>query len=188
MRDRARAMLAASLTVMILVLGGGAAGASCGNGVVDAGETCDDGNTSDNDACPADCVVDACTSDPERTVSVTISFDAPYSVLVAGMSLLVDYPEGKVTVPESGRIQSERFVPEPREGRLLIAAFDLDHAARVVVASDKEIEPGALARLDFTGCRGEEPPVASDFACSVIEASDPHQNARQGVTCSVAVH
>ena len=28
----------------------------CGNGVVDAGEACDDGNTTDCDACSADCL------------------------------------------------------------------------------------------------------------------------------------
>ena len=32
----------------------------CGNGTVDAGETCDDGNTAGGDACPADCTLPVC--------------------------------------------------------------------------------------------------------------------------------
>jgi cysteine-rich repeat protein len=32
----------------------------CGNCVVDAGETCDDGNVSNNDACKADCTLNVC--------------------------------------------------------------------------------------------------------------------------------
>jgi len=32
----------------------------CGNGVIDAGETCDDGNTAGGDACPSDCTLPLC--------------------------------------------------------------------------------------------------------------------------------
>jgi cysteine-rich repeat protein len=161
---------------------------SCGNGAIDPGETCDDGNTSDNDGCPADCAVDSCTPDADRTVDVTVSFDAPYGVLVAGMSLLVDYPEGTVTLDGSGRVPPERFIPVSREGRFLIAGFDLDHAVRVVAASDKEIEPSALARIVFGRCQGQDVPAAEAIRCTVIEASDPFQNARDNVTCSVTIH
>jgi cysteine-rich repeat protein len=167
---------------------GARAGGSCGNGTVDPGETCDDGNASDNDGCPADCAVDSCTPDPAGTVDVTVSFEAPYGVLVAGMSLLVDYPEGKLTLEGTGRVPPERFIPVAHEGRFLVAGFDLDHAVRVVAASDQEIEPGALARIVFTRCQGRGAPAADEIACAVIEASDPFQNARENVTCSVTVH
>ncbi len=33
---------------------------ACGDGTVDAGEECDDGNTADNDGCSATCVIEAC--------------------------------------------------------------------------------------------------------------------------------
>ena len=36
---------------------------NCGNGVIDAGETCDDGNLSDSDACLSTCVVATCGDD-----------------------------------------------------------------------------------------------------------------------------
>ena len=31
---------------------------SCGNGIVDIGEQCDDGNTNDGDGCSADCLIE----------------------------------------------------------------------------------------------------------------------------------
>jgi hypothetical protein len=132
--------------------------------------------------------VDSCRPDPDHTVDVTVSFEAPYGVLVAGMSLLVDYPEGKLALDGTGRVPPERFIPVAHEGRFLIAGFDLDHAVRVVAASDKEIEPGALARIVFMRCQAQDVPTADEIACSVIEASDPFQNARENVTCSVTVH
>src|SRR5262249_18055521 len=33
----------------------------CGNGIVDPGETCDDGNTLDGDNCPSSCVIQTCS-------------------------------------------------------------------------------------------------------------------------------
>jgi cysteine-rich repeat protein len=42
----------------------------CGNGRLDPGETCDDGNQSDGDRCPADCVLPGCGNgklDPQET-------------------------------------------------------------------------------------------------------------------------
>jgi cysteine-rich repeat protein len=36
------------------------AGMTCGNGAVDFGETCDDGNRADNDGCPSDCLLPGC--------------------------------------------------------------------------------------------------------------------------------
>ncbi|MBK6514128.1 MAG: DUF4215 domain-containing protein [Polyangiaceae bacterium] len=47
--------------------GGGGAGAECGDGVVDDGEDCDDGNTSADDGCSPACAVDVgfeCTGEP----------------------------------------------------------------------------------------------------------------------------
>src|SRR5262245_38151243 len=35
---------------------GGQADVQCGNGILEPGESCDDGNTMDGDACPASCL------------------------------------------------------------------------------------------------------------------------------------
>jgi cysteine-rich repeat protein len=46
------------------------AGMTCGNGKLDLGETCDDGNQVDGDACPADCLLPGCGNgklDPQET-------------------------------------------------------------------------------------------------------------------------
>jgi cysteine-rich repeat protein len=43
---------------------------ACGNGMLDPGETCDDGNRADGDTCPADCILSGCGNgkiDPGET-------------------------------------------------------------------------------------------------------------------------
>nr|HEX4315222.1 DUF4215 domain-containing protein [Kofleriaceae bacterium] len=41
--------------VCVVAIGSATAGAVCGNGIVEAGETCDDGNTTDGDGCSSTC-------------------------------------------------------------------------------------------------------------------------------------
>jgi hypothetical protein len=45
-----------------------------------------------------------------------------------------------------------------------------------------------LARIVFGRCQGQDVPAAEAIRCTVIEASDPFQNARDNVTCSVTIH
>lgn len=52
--------------------GGNTGGAACGNGVVDTGEQCDDGNTAAGDGCSA-----TCTTEQVVTPHVSLSVDKP---------------------------------------------------------------------------------------------------------------
>ncbi len=45
------------------------AAAVCGNGVLEAGEACDDGNTSGSDCCSVSCALQACSAPPQPLVS-----------------------------------------------------------------------------------------------------------------------
>src|SRR5262245_744119 len=88
--------------------------ARCGNGRVDPGETCDDGNTKDGDYCPSNCRIEKCKPTSTRfAVSVELSF--PVNVAVGGVVVFIDYPEGAVSLPGAaaepsvaGRISKDR--------------------------------------------------------------------------------
>jgi cysteine-rich repeat protein len=52
----------------------------CGNGVVEAGEDCDDGNVADGDACPSSCITaTTTTSPPATTTTVPVTTTVPRS-------------------------------------------------------------------------------------------------------------
>jgi cysteine-rich repeat protein len=160
----------------------------CGDGVTEPPETCDDGNTTDNDACPADCIVDPCTPVTGVNVAAVVSFAAGNPV--GGMTLLVDYPEGQVHIPVTGPIPPSNFVPLIPPSEVLVRGFDFDHMLRVAVADGDPTEPipvGALAQVTFQQCQGQPAPVTGDVGCLVIEASDPFQNPTTGVTCAVSI-
>jgi cysteine-rich repeat protein len=165
----------------------------CGNGVVNAGETCDDGNNSDNDSCPADCRIDACTpiTTSQRLVSVT--FAPPQGALVAGLTVLVDYPEGQVDLPGNGTSFPSGTISGVPPGSS-ISVNDLNfngkgHAVRITIAGQggTALTPGQIVRFKFQDCQGATPPTADDFLCTVVSATDPFLNAVVGVRCAVAL-
>jgi cysteine-rich repeat protein len=156
---------------------------TCGNDTVETCETCDDGNTSDEDTCPADCRVDACT--PTATVR-TVSVDVASGVPVAGFTIFLDYPEGRVSLPGSGGTLPAGTITNTPAGAF-VQANDFDHALREVIVSGGVIPNGLAFRANFVACQGAPAPTAGDFACTVTDASDPFGNTVTGVTCSVTV-
>jgi cysteine-rich repeat protein len=156
---------------------------ACGNGLVVGSETCDDGNTSNNDSCPADCIVDNCTplGGTDRQVSLTFSGSN-----VAWLTVLLDYPEGKVSIPGSGSGVPAGIITD-NPGGSFANANDLDHALRELVAAGGAITPGLLFRVHFEDCQGASAPSAGEFTCTVVSASDPDSQPVGGVTCAVTI-
>jgi cysteine-rich repeat protein len=157
----------------------------CGNGTPNPGETCDDGNQSNNDACPTDCVVDACTPVTGTQRNFDVLFTPNEGVNVGGITVLLDYPEGRVEIqgpPHPGGTFS--MVPT---GSFPVVQ-DWNHTARVTVAigGGNPLPPGKLIRVRFRDCSGATPPTPANFACTVLEATDPFSNpVTNEVSCSV---
>jgi cysteine-rich repeat protein len=161
----------------------------CGDGVQTCGESCDDGNTSNADTCPADCDIDACTPNVPSSQVATVSFNAPSTV--SGISVVLDYPEGKVVVSGSGPLATGIFgLPAGTS----FAPNDLDHALRLAITNNNTFggfgTSGQLFKVDFLTCSGASAPVPGDFTCTVLGASGPapgFADLTAGTTCSVTV-
>jgi cysteine-rich repeat protein len=149
--------------------------ALCGNGQPNPGETCDDGNQSDNDSCPSDCVVDPCSPLTGTVRSFDVIFNPDAGVNVGGITVLLDYPEGQVEIPGPP-------LPGGTITNLPAGAFpivtDFDHTLRLIVAigGGNSLVPGVLFRVNFRDCSGALPPTPASFACTVLEATDPFSN------------
>jgi cysteine-rich repeat protein len=141
-------------------------GAVCGNGIQEAGEDCDDGNTAGCDACPADCrtAVAPCTTDTTRH-SVTLVVTPPPFVPMTGADLCLVYPDGTVSLPGTGSVT----------GRLTFNGFaslnDSDRSVQVS-ASTTTPQSGLTLSISFDLCVGSGAPPPSVFACQVRSASD----------------
>jgi cysteine-rich repeat protein len=159
----------------------------CGNCTVDPGETCDDGNTVDGDACPHDCVIQSCTPVQDSTRTFSVSFAPPAGVQIAGITVLLDYPEGQVAIPGSGNdalvLGSISHVPFGR----LSSPNDLDYALIEAVVGGSPITPGRLFTVTFNDCASATVPTPSDFTCTVTDAADASANVVDPATVSCSV-
>jgi hypothetical protein len=164
--------------------------------VLNTGETCDDGNNSDNDVCPADCHIDTCTPDTTTSYFVSVRFAVPPGALVAGITVLLDYPEGQVDLPGNGGTSFPAGTISGVPSGSTFGANDLTpagtthgHAVRVNVAGSggSALPPGQIVRFKFNNCTGAVAPPATSFLCSVLSATDPFLNAVSGVTCFVVL-
>jgi len=117
----------------------------------------------------------------------TVSFSVPdSSVVVQGMTVLVDYPEGQVTIPGSGNDTSVRQSIINVQSGAIGQPNDLDFALRENLAGTSHaLTPGNLFTINFLDCQGATPPTAANFTCTVEVATDSLGQPDQGVTCSV---
>jgi cysteine-rich repeat protein len=184
---------------VLAVVGGlkGVAPNVCGNGIIETygttTETCDDGNTVNGDACPANCVIKSCTVGTTSNRTATVSFTPPAGHQLTSITVLLDYPEGKVSLPGSGGPPQNSTI----EGRLSLFPSGTGHTSNdqdyelkeIVTASDGQtpFNGPTLFRATFDSCQGATAPVASDYSCTVTNATDENLMTITGATCSVSI-
>ncbi len=160
---------------------------TCGNCIVDPGETCDDGNTIDGDHCPHDCVIKSCTPLVGSTRTFSVGFAPPAGVQLAAIQVLLDYPEDRVVIPGTGNdtsvTNSITHVPFSR----ISSPNDLDYALIEAVAGASALTPGRIFTVTFDDCDGATAPVAGDFTCTVVDTSDTGGNTVDPATVSCSV-
>ncbi len=151
----------------------------CGNGVVEPnlGENCDDGNTVDGDACPHNCHIDSCTPTGGNTFNTSVTYTGPSGVTIAGLSIFVDYPEGKVRNPT--------FTNAFGVGN---AITDVTYGFNAEPLKTSGL-PMPFMHAAFQQCQGAGTATAADFSCTVNDASDDQGNVvpANQVTCTVTI-
>ncbi|MBI3783287.1 MAG: hypothetical protein HY270_07790 [Deltaproteobacteria bacterium] len=148
----------------------------CGNGFLEAGETCT--------TCAPDCMVRACTATtPIRTF--TVNFTAPADQTVTGITVLVGYRSGNISLPGSGSASTVGARVKNKPANAIVAANDLDYALRVVISRSSALPAGRLLTIDFDSCQGGTVPTAAEFGCSVQGCANTFGSV-PGCSCSVA--
>jgi hypothetical protein len=160
----------------------------CGNGQIDDGETCDDGNTTQDigvggdDVCPADCNAAPCAV--SGTQSVTVNITTPEPIISA--LVLVGYNDTDVNIggigndpPVLAAVTSGVFATSPR---------DTDTALRIGLEDPffTGVGSGAAATVTFNVCSAATV-TAADFGCMVVDAGNTAFQSISGVTCNVTV-
>jgi len=158
--------------------------AVCGNGKIEPGETCDDGNTKDGDSCPSNCRIERCT-ETSSTRRFSVFLEGQPETDVQGVTLFIRYPEAKISIPSGGSddpVKRSIFDTPPE---VLQVPNDLDYGLREVMVGTKAFHPGRLFTIQFRDCEGATAPAASELHCSLEDAADSAGAHVPDLHCSV---
>jgi len=166
---------------------------SCGDGVPDVlskTETCDDGNTIDDDGCPGDCCVTPCSLMQDRPLRVRVTFAAvDPQVFLTSLNLFIRYADGVIDVPGTNddaavlaSVTSDIFATTPR---------DFDYGLNLLLEDPSLVgySDGTAATIEFRLCdaTAQAPPLSS-ITCTVREGGDANFNVipADQITCTLA--
>jgi cysteine-rich repeat protein len=159
--------------------------AVCGNGKIEPGETCDDGNTKDGDSCPSNCRIERCT-ETSSTRRFGVFLEGQPETDVQGVTLFIRYPESKISIPSGGSDDPVKGSISDTAPDVLQVPNDLDYGLREVLVGTKAFHPGGrLFTIQFRDCEGATAPDASELHCSVEDASDSAGAHVPDLRCSV---
>ncbi len=158
--------------------------AVCGNGKIEVGETCDDGNTKDGDSCPSNCRIEPCI-ETSGTRRFAVFLEGRAETDVQGVTVFVRYPESKISIPSGGSDEPVRQSISDIPADVLQMPNDLDYGLREVMVGTKPFHPGRLFTIQFRDCQGATPPAASELRCTVEDAADSAGGQIRDLRCSV---
>jgi cysteine-rich repeat protein len=127
---------------------------TCGNGIVEGTEQCDDGNTIDGDGCNHLCEIEgnSCTPSSGHRI-VTVNLNIPGGAELAGVSVGFNYPAFEITVPGQGNSSlvnaDVQYFPS---GGLHIADDENNFFSASFANATEFISSGALYAVHFQTC------------------------------------
>jgi hypothetical protein len=158
-----------------LALAAAPAVATCGDGLLEAAETCA--------ACPADCDTTPC--DPGRdTQSVALTVKAPGATTLVAVTLQLAYRRTALRLPADAATQRRRVRAVGDGG--LVAPKDLGYALRLVVARAGGLPAGPVVEVDFDRCAGSAPATSADLSCTVLGCAGTGGQL-DGCSCTVLI-
>jgi hypothetical protein len=149
---------------------------ACGNGLLDAGETCE--------SCAADCAVAACKPGAKKA-AFDVDLTVPPARKPAAAGIRLAYRSSVLSLPgeKNGAAVRARFASTP-EGAF-VAVNDLGYAVRVVVAKGAGFASRPLFRIELDLCEGAKGATSADLAC-VVEGCGSGSGQIADCSCSVS--
>lgn len=150
--------------------------ATCGNGLLEMGESCE--------SCPADCEVAACTA-----VGPTAAFQVHFSAGtdVTAVTIDLNYRGSVASLPGTRNDASvrERITGLPAGGQSIIN--DRDYSVRIVKSRTEALPQGLFFTATFDRCVGAPTPTLADFACVVDSCADEFSLPVGDCACTVVL-
>jgi hypothetical protein len=123
---------------------------------------------------------------PGGTMTVVVDLKAPAGEPLAGVKVVLDYPEKAVRIPGfENRPEVQKRITRVPAG-FFIAPNDTDTELIVSLAGTTALPDGAIFAVDFDRC-ARASIRAEDFHCKIEQASNTQAKLVDGATCAVEV-
>ena len=124
---------------------------------------------------------------PDGRVKIAVKLGPPAGKDLAGVKVVVDYPEASVGIPgfQNWPEVQERVADVPPN--FLSAPNDTDSELVMGMAGTAVLPAGTIFSVDFDRCKDTPNVTAADFPCRVPEASTLRGELVDGATCAVAI-
>ena len=120
-------------------------------------------------------------------MKVAVKFTPPAGQDIAGVKVVLDYPEKSVGIPgwENHPEVKERVAGVPPQ--FLSAPNDTDTELVMAIAGTSVLPAATIFTVDFDRCKGTPAVHVGDFHCAVKEASTPKGDLVDGSTCAIEI-
>lgn len=147
---------------------------SCGNGLLEKGETCA--------SCAVDCAVKTCT--PSGQTATFLAFFAAGTEVTA-VSLDLNYRSNLVQLPGTANEATvrARITGLPAGGQTIIN--DRNHGVRIVKSRTEPFPEGQFFQVQFDRCAGAPAPTVDDLVCVIDSCSDSFSLPVDTCTCDI---
>ena len=148
--------------------------AVCGNGLLEADETCEE--------CPDDCTVAEPCEVGSKQATATLRLVAPEDSFPLGLALRIPYRGTQIQIPgiEFETSVGERVAVEKESTRSL--ARDVGHSLRLVLTDSQGLDDAATT-VTFDRCRGAK--TAEDDALCIVEGCTGRGVDIKGCSCEI---
>jgi hypothetical protein len=104
------------------------------------------------------------------------------------LTVFVDYPEGRASIPGSGTVSTVRQRITNVPAGFLSNPNDLDYGLiEALGTGGTGVLPSRIFTITFDPCQGAAAPTSGDFVCVVKNAVDSQGSDLSGVTCAVSI-
>jgi hypothetical protein len=149
--------------------------ASCGNGRIEVGESCD--------SCPADCRVPSCPGSGEK-VTFDVRLAVPFGDDATSVTTLISYDGGLTRFPGSGLTPEAQKGIQNRPKGASTYANAFGSAVRVVQTKNDGLPSGAIYSVVLDRCKDAREATAADLTCAV-EGCAGKFGLIDGCSCSI---
>ena len=151
--------------------------ATCGNGLLEIGESCQ--------TCEADCKPQPCS--PQGRFRASVSVVSPEASPASAATLNISYRSNRLSIPGTGQDKSATERINFGDSSSGITAFkDFDYSIRLVRAEGSTL-PRPMVTIDFDGCAGAAKPTESDLVCVVEGCAGKGGAIADACTCGIAM-